>query len=546
MSTSYWDALPVETVLGICRFLPSLDLLNICAAYPAIEHLILSTGTLWRTVHLPFPDPLLYSYPGWRRCSFNSDLPGSLAIATNTHFGLDLEAARTTGGGTTIFQDHRYHFLSEPDYFDLPDIEGGELDYQDVNTAWIILDVLGKVPLRYVRHLSFGNPPCHLCVYPCGRTCECDCHPTEHPHHYHYPGIEIPHDPLPPLSQPMQDLLELGVVDFGRHIDLRSLTEALTAENINTGSSSHGYPREITDNGAQFIDMTDDHAHAVVPSSSIMDTDDLFADKRSEEELEQNRWRSETRVSYQRARLLIRILSLDGLESLETLRAPWWPATRIYTIRQQLERWSFLIEQSLATAEAVKEGYMTDEVVGAAVATTAAKEELDSTVNLRRMQEDSIEDVAADTHQITLVPWRARWTNSLPTSSRAFAPMPAGGLHPAVNEGQPRQAPLIAKYFPPLPNLSKFTLRAGGEVVSHERHSIGASVLVLSGRSSVSSSLSNTPSDPSASSETAADQKLSTPCRPTFRYCHRCGSQYLDNNHTSDTSSISGHGKCFC
>ncbi|KAG0290635.1 hypothetical protein BGZ96_005916 [Linnemannia gamsii] len=68
-----------------------------------------------------------------------------------------------------------------------------------------------------------------------------------------------------------------------------------------------------------------------------------------EEHLDESRQESETRAAYLRARLLMQIFSLGNLGSLETLRAPWWPAARIYTIRQQLERWSFMVEQALAT-----------------------------------------------------------------------------------------------------------------------------------------------------------------------------------------------------
>ncbi|KAG0305587.1 hypothetical protein BGZ98_003901 [Dissophora globulifera] len=269
---SQWDRLPTETALGVCRFLPALDLLNVCVAYPTIEQLVMNTRSLWQFVHLPFPDPLLHNYPGWRRCSSVPAIPDDSNPLDDLQYTFVSGAGSTSGSNSrlAIFQDDRFRSLSEPNYFDLPDIEGGEQDDRDDNTAWILLDVLDRIPLRHIRHLSFENPPCHLCVYPCKRTCHCECHQNEHGDHAHRhqqrqchysaeyannggnnanagPLGYIERDPHRPLSPPLQDLLDSGLVDFNQHINLRKLNEALATENArglqgySTGISNLSY-----------------------------------------------------------------------------------------------------------------------------------------------------------------------------------------------------------------------------------------------------------------------------------------------------------------
>ncbi|KAI8602361.1 hypothetical protein EDD21DRAFT_403715, partial [Dissophora ornata] len=118
-----------------------------------------------------------------------------------------------------------------------------------------------------------------------------------------------------------------------------------------------------------------------------------------DEILEQQRQHSETRAAYQRARLLIRILSLTGLDTLETLRAPWWPAARIYTIRQQLERWSFMIEQAQDVASANE-----------TIDTENGQDGLFWTAQAAGPSQNSTSS-GTNVHP-PLVPWHARWTNS--------------------------------------------------------------------------------------------------------------------------------------
>ncbi|KAF9331101.1 hypothetical protein BG006_006017 [Podila minutissima] len=78
----------------------------------------------------------------------------------------------------TVLCDDRFRFLSEPEYYNLPDIDGSENDEQEENTVWVILDVLSR------------------------------------------------------------DLFESGLVDFSQHIDLHSLNRALasSAENGTNGA----------------------------------------------------------------------------------------------------------------------------------------------------------------------------------------------------------------------------------------------------------------------------------------------------------------------
>ncbi|KAF9207960.1 hypothetical protein BGZ49_010156 [Haplosporangium sp. Z 27] len=544
---SYWDIIPVETAIDICKFLPTLDLLNICVAYPEIQQSLVNTGSLWRRVHLPFPDPLLHSYPGWRKIDplinmsstskNSSSTMGTNPEGSNTINSNSAEEQERIGNaarnGLAILWDERYHILSEPDYFDLPDIKGGEHDSQDENTSWIILDVLNEIPLQYVRQLSFDSPPCYLCVYPCKRLCECECHQNDQSHlshhrryqSFHENELQAPEDHANndqlSLSQPLQDLFESGLVDFGRHIDLRSLNEILATDNTSNSSNNYGnsnftyvYPTENrnTLNEDQFDQIHDIRNYeaveeTIVPTdmlnqlglqdalSRLVQIEDLNEDlhtpiaptqeteflnsfgreiggqdeEHSEEEtLEQLRQFFETRAAHQRARLLIRILTLNDLKILETLRAPWWPAARIYTIRQQLERWSFMIEQTQAATAT------------ASVQTHEMMEDIADEIGLLKMFSE--EHSPADTSiQSSFLPWHTRWTNVIGTQRH-------GGVNskePSIPENlasqqetstTTSQQPLTTIVFP-LPNLSRFILRSGGEVISHERHSIGESAM---------------------------------------------------------------------
>src|SRR5690554_1759166 len=172
---AHWDTTPSEVVLDICKFLSTLDLLNLCAAYPPLGHLIMNTSNLWRTVHLPFPDPLLHKYRGWREYHPAPDLSSLPASSSPPISRSQLEHEYEP----TIIHDERRRSLSEPDYYSLPDIAGGEHDRHDENTAWAILDVMDFIPLRFIRHLSFGGAPCRLCVLPCRFRCGCECHQDE-------------------------------------------------------------------------------------------------------------------------------------------------------------------------------------------------------------------------------------------------------------------------------------------------------------------------------------------------------------------------------
>lgn len=263
-----------------------------CSAYPTFEPLLLNSASLWKYVHLPFPDPMLFNYPGWRReshvrafrarqysadsssspistSSFSSSSTSSTTLSsapsssgppffelhsTKTEDATDQCARQATRRGSrmTVLCDDRFRFLSEPEYYNLPDIDGGENDEQEENTAWVILDVLDRVPLRFVQHLSFGTPPCHLCTYPCSRVCYCECHQNEQSRPLYYQGARgRDHTEgqgqnhatgqlgdQPGISRPLQDLFESGLVDFSQHIDLYSLNRALasTAENGTNGS----------------------------------------------------------------------------------------------------------------------------------------------------------------------------------------------------------------------------------------------------------------------------------------------------------------------
>lgn len=225
---SLWDSIPSETVLDICSFLSTIDLLNLCAAYHEIDVLAMGTSTLWRTVHLPYPDPQLYNYPGWRRHP-------PAALRSTFHPPRQPTQLNNT---ITIFQDARYSFLATDDN-DFPDLKEMGIDSsQSGFIAWIILDVLESIPLYFTRHLSFESPPCHLCVYPCRRFCACECHQNEQSHRQRDSTYQLQHylntwnpsqqGELSPISQPLQNLFESGLVDFSRYINVHSLNQALT------------------------------------------------------------------------------------------------------------------------------------------------------------------------------------------------------------------------------------------------------------------------------------------------------------------------------
>ncbi|KAF9438009.1 hypothetical protein BGZ76_010213 [Entomortierella beljakovae] len=576
-----------------------------CIAYPEVEQLLTSTQSLWRVVHLPFPDPLLYHYPGWRRCEITTPTHESHAISlfTNQHISQnenhntlnysdnsnhDRERFNsTTRSVKSVLDDERYHFLREPDYFDLTDIEGGEHDNHDENTSWIILDVLSRIPLSHVRHLIFDSPPCHLCVNPCNRTCECECHQNDLGHtnqpypRRHQPSAEYENslhilgsfnnsnsEPLPQLSQPLYNLFNSGLVDFSRHLDLRSLNEILVTDiTSNNDDSSHeidnavSYPAGINNLSYPFheihnsvkseyqlgenqndqVDGSEEHAgtldqldiqdalleliHPEDEEQTIEHVGSTGDDRHSDREaLEQLRQYSETRAAYQRARLLVRILSLNGLETLETLIAPWWPAARIYTIRQQLERWSFMIEQAQSSAT-----------------TSTQESEFVEYINKNELPSASHETVSQESSgvQSTFAPWHTRWSNGIDSSISESTQTRDGSMK--TFSSQIKQAPVSVSF--PLPSLLRFTLRSGGEVVSHERHSIGESAMILSGHSSAASSLSVTP--PHIPDPTTLHGMLHTSAailplskRPVFKYCHHCGSQYLSDSNVNKT--------CFC
>lgn len=109
MTASLWDSIPSETVFDVCSFLPTIDLLNLCVAYHEIEQLATTTSTLWRTVHLPYPDPQLYNYPGWRRrppAAHRSTFHQPTPTPTPTR-------SDQPNNPITIFKGARYRFIAE-------------------------------------------------------------------------------------------------------------------------------------------------------------------------------------------------------------------------------------------------------------------------------------------------------------------------------------------------------------------------------------------------------------------------------------------------
>lgn len=270
---------------------------------------------------------------------------------------------------------------------------------------------------------------------------------------------------------------------------------------------------------------------AYVTDATELETSQGSRHQLSEEEyLEESRQESETRAAYLRARLLMQIFSLGNLGSLETLRAPWWPAARIYTIRQQLERWSFMVEQALATTR--NDGAVADPVGLTPIDTPQQR----STPSLR-------------TH------WTNRLLSDVDSSTNSVSRPPAVhsslDLEISVVEGQP-QVPEVTTPGPsfPLASLKRLTLRCGGELGPHDRHCLGISAMILSGRSSTDSSQAGTPPsaiDPRMSIPSDNDPPSLTtthsPCKGVFCYCRQCGSQYLQ---ASTTASNSLHKACFC
>lgn len=303
--------------------------------------------------------------------------------------------------------------------------------------------------------------------------------------------------------------------------------------------------------------------------------------------MEITRQQAETRAAYQRARLLIRVLSSGQMEVLETLRVPWWPATRIYTIRQQLERWSYMIEQAVVSNSAPHSNLEGQEVFWGQQADPT------STLPSPRVGITGIRQPFA--------PWSSRWTNDLSTE-RTGQTSENNQVDSSLPESQQDlHSPGSTRF--PLASLTRFSLRSGGDIVSHERYCLGTSALILSGRSStmypssIESSTPSTPphhqstpipvahSDSSASSSTSISP-VSVPSSPsasfsssstsgsssdpetgypnnrlgelsksTFRYCQHCGSQYLAsskairaNSATSDRQSDQQRQvmACFC
>ncbi|KAG0343374.1 hypothetical protein BG004_005356 [Podila humilis] len=681
---SQWDHIPSETLINICLFLSTLDLLNMCSAYPTLQPLVLSSPTLWRDVYLPFPDPLLFNYPGWRaerstgsrsklsdslRSSYSaSSISSSDASSSTTGtsvssllsssqgspyvYPLDAsqEYQRETipsshrqgsrkGSQVSILHDGRHRLLSEPDYYNLPDIDGGENDEEEDNTGWVILDVLDRVPLRFIQHLSFGTPPCHLCTYPCTRICYCECHQNEQSRSLFHQDTKSSgmsssnsssteygeEHQSSALSRPLQGFLEYGLVDFSQHIDLHSLSYALASTSqagasgdaLGLGNTSHrvmqssaDFPPTLSGNRGHvghepipeerrpsrdseldqldlpevllqwsLLDEERTHEREEIDSRSLESTiSDENLELTEEEDMEISRQQAETRAAYQRARLLIRILASGELEALETLRVPWWPATRIYTIRQQLERWSYKIEQAIASNTVNNNSNFEKD---AAEGFSRDKQHLNG------MHQPRETDNGHDDFCLTFVPWRTRWTNCIKDEDvKEEANEENEGkeeLTVVEEEEETQDARGLRsaggmRY--PLANLTRFSLRSGGEVVSHERHCLGTSALILSGRSSsvnpsslnssvpgsppsalqsTFASTSASPSAPvsipgsppeyvaSAASFTAlpfSDPEPRTPAtyngrqsepigESTFRYCQHCGSQYLASSSKS-------------
>ncbi|KAK3838394.1 MAG: hypothetical protein JOS17DRAFT_729904 [Linnemannia elongata] len=232
----------------------------------------------------------------------------------------------------------------------------------------------------------------------------------------------------------------------------------------------------------------------------------------------------------------MRILSLRDLGSLETLRAPWWPAARIYTIRRQLEKWSFVVEQALATAH--DEGADIDQSQSAGLTPMDALQPTPTPsprchwINRFLSGEDTS----------TISTWRPAAAHSRPMPEA-----PEVETQPQIPEATTAPTPVF-----PLASLTKFNLRYGGEMSSHDHHCLGISAMILSGRSSADSLHAGTPppqaiTDPrtSISSESNPPSLTAThsPWNGMFRYCHHCGSQYLQ---ISTTASNPLHGACFC
>lgn len=310
-----------------------------------------------------------------------------------------------------------------------------------------------------------------------------------------------------------------------------------------------------------------------------------------EEDLEITRQQAETRAAYQRARLLIRILSSGQLEALDTLRVPWWPATRIYTIRRQLERWSYMIEQAIASNSAPPSNPEEQRIFwgqqAAPVPTLASPR-----VGI------------ADFRQ-PFAPWSSRWTNGISTERTGQISDKDQFETSSPEDEQHLHSPGSTRF--PLASLTRFSLRSGGDIVSHERRCLGTTALILSGRSSTvypSSVISSTPSIPlihqstsnpssipvansdSSASTSIPDSPVSVPSSPsapysssyasssasdpetsypndrlgelsksTFRYCQHCGSQYLASSKAPRASSANDDRRsdqhrrtmaCFC
>lgn len=203
------------------------------------------------------------------------------------------------------------------------------------------------------------------------------------------------------------------------------------------------------------------------------------------------------------------------------------------------------------------------------------------------------------------VQWSSRWTNGLSTERPGLASDSDDQADSSLAESQ-QHLPSPGSTRFPLASLTRFSLRSGGDIVSHERHCLGTSALILSGRSStvypssiasstgssspihqstslpsipiahdssastsVSVSPVSIPSSPSASyssrsaSASSSDPETSYPndslgeqfSKSTFRYCQHCGSQYLASPKAARASSVSNDRRseqrrqamaCFC
>ncbi|KAG0230644.1 hypothetical protein BGW41_002434 [Actinomortierella wolfii] len=189
---------------------------------------------------------------------------------------------------------------------------------------------------------------------------------------------------------------------------------------------------------------------------------------------EMERQHAEARAAYQRAQLLIRILSSGQFQFLETLLVPWWPATQIFTICQQLEKWSRM-----------------------AVMTQEAK--------------NGPSNSLGTSNSLSTGKWRRRWTNELARKSCGYMMDRSSNgncryTHQPYLESNdmPVQRPSMTSITSPsfqqstpsfpLASLRAFRLLSGGELKDYEVKCLGASALILSGYATVICAPSKAPS----------------------------------------------------